>query len=85
MPNSTPQTAETARSFGMILVSGPSQRPRKIDHVVCVPQEARKGDPHITRWRSLSNGMENIERIQLLPATGYTFAEALRHILRHDP
>jgi type IV pilus assembly protein PilB len=75
----------TARSFGMILVTGPTGS-GKSTTLYALLQEASKGDPHIiTVEDPVEYDMENIEQIQILPATGYTFAEALRHILRHDP
>lgn len=43
MPNST---RETARSFCMILVTGPTG-PGKSTTLYALPQEARKGEPHI--------------------------------------
>jgi len=75
----------TGRSFGMVLVTGPTGS-GKSTTLYALLQEARKGDPHIiTVEDPVEYDMENIEQIQIQPATGYTFAEALRHILRHDP
>lgn len=75
----------TSRSFGMVLVTGPTGS-GKSTTLYALLQEARKRDPHIiTVEDPVEYDMENIEQIQILPAAGYSFAEALRHILRHDP
>ncbi|HEY0634905.1 MAG TPA: GspE/PulE family protein [Gammaproteobacteria bacterium] len=75
----------TGRSYGMLLITGPTGS-GKSTTLYALLQEVRKGNPHIiTVEDPVEYDMENIEQIQILPATGYTFAEALRHILRHDP
>lgn len=74
-----------SRSYGMFLVTGPTGA-GKSTTLYAVLNEIRQRNPHIiTVEDPVEYDMEEIEQIQINPATGYTFAEALRHILRHDP
>lgn len=74
-----------SRSYGMLLVTGPTGS-GKSTTLYAVLNELRARDPHIiTVEDPVEYDMEGVEQIQINPSTGYTFAEALRHILRHDP
>jgi len=74
-----------SRSYGMLLVTGPTGS-GKTTTLYAVLNEIRTREPHIiTVEDPVEYDMEGVEQIQINPATGYTFAEALRHILRHDP
>ncbi|WP_172600378.1 GspE/PulE family protein [Sulfurivermis fontis] len=74
-----------SRSYGMLLVTGPTGS-GKSTTLYAVLNEIRTRDPHIiTVEDPVEYDMEGVEQIQINPGTGYTFAEALRHILRHDP
>ncbi|GAB4290660.1 MAG: GspE/PulE family protein [Thiohalomonadaceae bacterium] len=74
-----------SRSYGMLLVTGPTGS-GKSTTLYAVLNEIRARDPHIiTVEDPVEYDMEGVEQIQINPGTGYTFAEALRHILRHDP
>lgn len=74
-----------SRSYGMLLVTGPTGS-GKSTTLYALLNEIRGRDPHIiTVEDPVEYDMEGIEQIQIQPSTGYTFAEALRHILRHDP
>jgi type IV pilus assembly protein PilB len=74
-----------SRSFGMFLVTGPTGS-GKSTTLYALLNEIRARNPHIiTVEDPVEYDMEGVEQIQIYPATGYTFAEALRHILRHDP
>lgn len=74
-----------SRSYGMLLVTGPTGS-GKSTTLYAILNEIRTRDPHIiTVEDPVEYDMEGVEQIQINPATGYTFAEALRHILRHDP
>ncbi len=74
-----------SRSYGMLLVTGPTGS-GKSTTLYAVLNEVRAREPHIiTVEDPVEYDMEGVEQIQINPATGYTFAEALRHILRHDP
>ncbi len=73
------------RSNGMFLVTGPTGS-GKSTTLYAVLNEIRRKNPHIiTVEDPVEYDMDGVEQIQILPAAGYTFAEALRHILRHDP
>lgn len=70
---------------GMLLVTGPTGS-GKSTTLYAMLQEIRRGDPHIvTVEEPVEYDMDGIEQIQINSAIGYSFAEALRHILRHDP
>ncbi len=74
-----------SRSQGMFLVTGPTGS-GKSTTLYAVLRAIRNRNPHIiTVEDPVEYDMEGLEQIQVLPANGYTFAEALRHILRHDP
>jgi len=73
------------RSYGMYLVTGPTGS-GKSTTLYALLNEIRRRDPHIiTVEDPVEYDMEGIEQIQISPGLGYTFAESLRHILRHDP
>jgi type IV pilus assembly protein PilB len=73
------------RSYGMYLVTGPTGS-GKSTTLYALLNEVQRRDPHIiTVEDPVEYDMEGIEQIQIAPGLGYTFAEALRHILRHDP
>ncbi len=74
-----------SRSFGIFLVTGPTGS-GKSTTLYSVLNELKKKGPHIiTVEDPVEYHMDGVEQIQVLNARGYTFAEALRHILRHDP
>jgi len=73
------------RSFGMFLVTGPTGS-GKSTTLYAVLNELKRKSPHIiTVEDPVEYHMQGVEQIQVLNARGYSFAEALRHILRHDP
>lgn len=74
-----------AKSFGMLLVTGPTGS-GKSTTLYALLNEVRRREPHIiTVEDPVEYDMAGVEQIQIASAPGYTFAEALRHILRHDP
>lgn len=74
-----------SRSFGMFLVTGPTGS-GKSTTLYAILNEVKKGNPHIiTVEDPVEYDVDGVEQIQTSNVTGYTFAEALRHILRHDP
>ncbi len=74
-----------SRSYGMLLVTGPTGS-GKSTTLYALLNEIRRRNPHIiTVEDPVEYDMDNIEQIQIAPIIGYNFAEALRHILRHDP
>jgi len=73
------------KPHGMVLVTGPTGC-GKSTTLYAMLNEVRKANPHIiTVEDPVEYAMEGVEQIQISNITGYTFAEALRHILRHDP
>ena len=73
------------KSNGMLLVVGPTGS-GKSTTLYAILNEIRKSNPHvITVEDPVEYHMEGLEQIQTASARGYSFAEALRHILRHDP
>lgn len=73
------------RSHGMILVTGPTGS-GKSTTLYAALQELRKLNVNIiTVEDPVEYHIDGIVQIQVNTATGYTFARALRHILRHDP
>lgn len=72
-------------SYGIFLVTGPTGS-GKTTTLYAVVNERRAKDPHIiTVEDPVEYRLDGVEQIQIKPKIGYTFAEALRHILRHDP
>lgn len=74
-----------SKSAGMLLVVGPTGS-GKSTTLYAILNEIRKKNPHIiTVEDPVEYHIEGIEQIQTASSRGYTFAESLRHILRHDP
>lgn len=72
-------------NFGIFLVTGPTGS-GKTTTLYAIVNERKKNDPHIiTVEDPVEYRIDGIEQIQIKPNIGYSFAEALRHILRHDP
>jgi type IV pilus assembly protein PilB len=72
-------------TYGIFLVTGPTGS-GKSTTLYAVINKRLEGNPHvITVEDPVEYRMANVEQIQIKPAIGYTFAVALRHILRHDP
>ncbi len=74
-----------SRSQGMILVTGPTGS-GKSTTLYSLLQEVKRLDPHIiTVEDPVEYDMDGVDQIQVHAGIGYTFARALRNILRHDP
>lgn len=74
-----------SKTAGMLLVVGPTGS-GKSTTLYAILNEIRKKNPHIiTVEDPVEYHIEGLEQIQTAAARGYTFAESLRHILRHDP
>jgi type IV pilus assembly protein PilB len=74
-----------SKSYGMFLVTGPTGS-GKSTTLYGVLNEITKRNPHvITVEDPVEYNIESVEQINISENIGYTFAEALRHILRHDP
>jgi type IV pilus assembly protein PilB len=73
------------KNAGMLLVVGPTGS-GKSTTLYAILNEIRKTNPHIiTVEDPVEYHIDGIEQIQTATNRGYTFAESLRHILRHDP
>lgn len=73
------------RPYGMLLVTGPTGS-GKSTTVYALLNELKRYNPHIlTVEDPVEYDMEGVEQVQISLAKNYTFAEALRHFLRHDP
>lgn len=70
---------------GLILVTGPTGS-GKSTTLYAALQEVRERDVNIiTVEDPVEYHLDGVNQIQVAPQIGYTFARALRHILRHDP
>jgi type IV pilus assembly protein PilB len=70
---------------GMFLVTGPTGS-GKSTTLYSFLNELRERESHIVTVEDpVEYAMAGIEQIQVAAKRGYTFAQALRHILRHDP
>lgn len=73
------------RPHGMMLVTGPTGS-GKSTTVYALLNELKQYNPHIlTVEDPVEYDMEGVEQVQISLVKNYTFAEALRHFLRHDP
>jgi type IV pilus assembly protein PilB len=74
-----------SRSNGMFLVTGPTGSGKSTTLYSALNEMRQKGPHIITVEDPVEYQIDGVEQIQVAPGRGYTFAEALRHILRHDP
>jgi type IV pilus assembly protein PilB len=73
------------RNQGLLLVTGPTGS-GKSTTLYAALQELNKGEYNIiTVEDPIEYQLDGVVQIQVHPAIDYTFAKALRHILRHDP
>jgi type IV pilus assembly protein PilB len=73
------------RNQGLVLVTGPTGS-GKTTTLYAALQELNTGEYHIlTVEDPVEYRLDGIVQIQVLPAIEFGFAQALRHILRHDP
>ena len=73
------------KSYGMLLVTGPTGS-GKSTTLYAALQEVKKQDVNIlTIEDPVEYRMAGIEQMQVHASIGFTFARALRNILRHDP
>lgn len=73
------------KSFGMILVTGPTGSGKSTTLYAALQEIIKQNVNIITIEDPVEYHIDGIEQIHINTAQGYTFAEALRHILRHDP
>ena len=74
-----------ARPHGLFLVTGPTGS-GKSTTLYAILNEVRKRDVHLlTVEDPVEYDMDGVEQVQISVVKGYTFAQALRQFLRHDP
>ncbi len=73
------------KSCGLILVTGPTGSGKSTTLYSCLKQIIAKNVNVITVEDPVEYRIEGIEQVQVKTDIGYTFAKALRQILRHDP
>ncbi len=74
-----------SHNHGIFLTTGPTGS-GKSTTLYALLQEVKRGNPHIiTVEDPVEYEIAGVEQVQVKSQIGYTFAEALRHILRHDP
>jgi type IV pilus assembly protein PilB len=77
--------ALTSHSQGILLVTGPTGSGKSTTLYAALNGIKDSGVNVITVEDPVEYQIEGIRQIQVKPQIGYTFARALRHILRHDP
>lgn len=73
------------KSNGLILVTGPTGSGKSTTLYAALQTVIARNLNIITVENPVEYHIDGIEQIQVNTAPGYTFARALRHILRHDP
>ena len=77
--------AAIARPHGIILVTGPTGNGKSTTLYACLAKINDPGRKIITVEDPVEYRLKGVNQIQVQPKIGLTFAEGLRHILRHDP
>ena len=72
-------------SYGMILVTGPTGSGKSTTLYAAIQELVKRGPHIITVEEPVEYQMDGVTQIPVNHKTGYTFARALRNILRHDP
>lgn len=73
------------KNYGMFLVTGPTGSGKSTTLYAALQGIKSQNVNIITVEDPVEYQISGIEQIQVQPNLGYTFAESLRHILRHDP
>ena len=73
------------KSFGLVLVTGPTGSGKSTTLYAALQEVIQRNLNVITVENPVEFRIEGIEQIQVNSVPGYTFAKALRQILRHDP
>lgn len=73
------------KSYGMVLVTGPTGSGKSTTLYAALVDVKKQNVNIVTVEDPVEYHIDGIEQIQAYTAPGYTFAKALRHILRHDP
>jgi type II secretory ATPase GspE/PulE/Tfp pilus assembly ATPase PilB-like protein len=73
------------KPHGIILVTGPTGSGKTTTLYTCLNEIKSSENKIITIEDPVEYEMEDISQIQIIPEIGFTFAQGLRNILRHDP
>lgn len=73
------------KSNGLVLVTGPTGSGKSTTLYAALKEVIARNLNIITVENPVEYHIEGIEQIEVNTVPGYTFARALRHILRHDP
>ena len=73
------------RNNGIVLVTGPTGCGKSTTLYAAIGEVRKQNVNLITVEDPVEYHIDGVEQIQVNPIAGYTFAKALRHILRHDP
>ncbi len=73
------------KPHGIILVTGPTGSGKTTTLYTCLNEIKSTENKIITIEDPVEYEMEDISQIQIIPEIGFTFAQGLRNILRHDP
>lgn len=73
------------RTYGLFLVTGPTGSGKTTTLYAALNEVKQRNVNIVTVEDPVEYHIEGIEQIQAYTAPGYTFAVALKHILRHDP
>lgn len=73
------------KSFGLILVTGPTGSGKSTTLYSCLSELVRRNLNIITVEDPVEYHLPGIEQVQVRSEIGFTFAAGLRQILRHDP
>ena len=73
------------RPYGLMLVTGPTGSGKTTTLYTCLGKISRPESKIITIEDPVEYWIEDILQMQVHEAIGFTFARALRHMLRHDP
>lgn len=73
------------KSYGIILVTGPTGSGKSTTLYAALGEIIKQNVNVITVEDPVEYHIDKVEQIQVNTVTGFTFAKALRHILRHDP
>ncbi|WP_196137145.1 GspE/PulE family protein [Aliikangiella sp. G2MR2-5] len=72
-------------SYGMVLVTGPTGSGKSTTLYAALTELINQGPHIITVEEPVEYQIDGVTQIPVNHKTGYTFARALRNILRHDP
>jgi len=73
------------RNNGIVLVTGPTGCGKSTTLYAAIGEVRKQNVNLITVEDPVEYHIDGVEQIQVNPVAGYSFAKALRHILRHDP